>query len=94
MPMGRPLESRMTVECPQCEWSVEAANASVDAGRSFLGEAYDHADGHALEVARRLRIYGENYVESVPMDQDARDAAARRDTRNQTGLLDRTRRDH
>ena len=40
------------------------------------------------------RLYSENYVEPAPPAQDARDAAARRDTGMQGGLLGRGSREH
>ena len=95
--MARSIETQMTVTCLQCDWSVEATNASGDAGRAFLEAAYAHADEHeqhALEVTQRLRIYSENYVEPAPPAQHARDMAARRDPGIQTGFLDRSRREH
>ena len=60
--------------------------------RIFLEAAHSHAGEHeqyALEVVRRLRIYSENYIEPVPLAQDTRDTAARRDPGIQTELMDR-----
>ena len=49
---------------------------------------------HAVEVVQRLRLYSENYVEPVPPAQNVRDAATRRDTGMQGGLLDGGSREH
>ena len=95
--MARPMETQMTISCLQCDWAVEAANTSVQASTSFLEAAYSHIDQHeqhALEIVQRLRVYSENYVEPVPPTPDARDAATRRDTGMQGGLLDRGSREH
>ena len=95
--MARSVESQMTISCLQCDWSVEATNTSVQASTAFLEAAYAHADQHeqhALQVVQRLRVYSENYVEPAPRAPDARDAAARRDTCMQGGLLDRGSREH
>ena len=93
--MARPMETRLTISCLQCDWSVETANTSTELSGTFLEEAQAHADRHgqhAIEIVQRLRVYSENYVEPPP---DARDAAARRDAGMQTGFLDKTRRlDH
>lgn len=105
--MVKPVESQMTISCLQCDWSVETVNTSAQVSSVFLEAAVSHADAHpqhALEVVQRLRIYSENYVEPDPpaqdapaqgvSTQDARDTAARRDPGIQTGLLDRSRREH
>ena len=98
--MARQADSELTISCLQCEWSVEAANASVQASTAFLEAAHAHVDAHeqhALEIVQRLRVYSENYVEPdppAPDTPDARDAAARRDTGMQGGLLDRGSREH
>ena len=95
--MARQGDSELTISCLQCEWSVEAANTSVQASTTFLEAAYAHVDAHeqhALEIVQRLRVYSENYVEPAPPAPDARDAAARRDTGMQTGFLDTSRREH
>ncbi len=101
--MAKPVESQLTVTCLQCDWSVETLNTPPEVSRAFLEAAHSHADEHeqhALEVVQRLRIYSENYVEPEPPAppaqnvQDARNAAARRDSGIQTGFLDRSRRDH
>ena len=65
--------------------------------RAFLEAAHSHAgehEQHALEVVQRLRIYSDKYMEPAPVEQDARDAAVRRDPEIQTGFLDRSRREH
>ena len=96
--MARPMETRLTISCLQCDWSVETTNTSVELSAAFLEEAQAHADRHeqhVIEIVQRLRLYSENYVEPAPPPQDTRDAAARRDAGIQTGFLDRTRRlDH
>ncbi|MCY4580108.1 MAG: hypothetical protein OXD31_13820 [Chloroflexi bacterium] len=98
--MAKPVESQLTISCLQCDWSVETVNTPAQASRAFLEAAHSHLEAHeqhAVEVVQRLRLYSENYVEPVPMEQntqDARDAAARRDTGMQTGFLDRSRREH
>ena len=91
--MARPLETRLTISCLQCDWSVETTNTSTELSAAFLEEAQAHADRHeqhAIEIVQRLRVYSANYVEPPPL-QDTRDAAARRDAGIQTGFLDRTR---
>ena len=98
--MARQADSELTISCLQCEWSVEAANTSVQASTAFLEAAYAHVDAHeqhALEIVQRLRVYSENYVEPAPPapdTPDTRSAAARRDAGIQTGFLDRSRREH
>ena len=96
--MARPLETRLTISCLQCDWSVETKNTSTELSAAFLEEAQAHADRHeqhAVEIVQRLRLYSANYVEPTPPPQDTRDAAARRDAGIQTGFLDKTRRlDH
>ena len=91
--MARLLETRLTISCLQCDWSVETTNTSTELSAAFLEEAQAHADRHeqhAIEIVQRLRVYSANYVEPPPL-QDTRDAAARRDAGIQTGFLDRTR---
>ena len=95
--MAKPVESQLTISCLQCDWSVETVNTQAQVSRAFLEAAHSHADEHeqhALEVVQHLRIYSENYIDPEPPAQDARDTAARRDPRIQTGLLDRSRREH
>ena len=98
--MAKPVESQLTISCLQCDWSVETVNTPAHVSRTFLEAAHSHTDEHeqhALEVVQRLRLYSENYVEPEPMEQntqDARDAAVRRDTGMQGGLLDRGSREH
>ena len=98
--MARQADSELTISCLQCDWSVEAANTSVQASTAFLEAAYAHVDAHeqhALEIVQRLRLYSENYVEPAPPapdTPDTRSAAARRDAGIQTGFLDRSRREH
>ena len=98
--MARQADSELTISCLQCEWSVEAANASVQASTAFLEAVHSHVDQHeqrALEVVQRLMVYSENYVEPARPEQPAPDgwsAVARRDTGIQTGILDRARREH
>ena len=51
--MARQADSELTISCLQCEWSVEAANTSVQASTAFLEAAYAHVDAHeqhALEI--------------------------------------------
>ena len=98
--MVRQTDSELTISCLQCDWSVEAANTSVQASTAFLEASYAHVDAHeqhALEIVQRLRVYSENYVELAPPapdTPDTRSAAARRDAGIQTGFLDRSRREH
>ena len=92
--MTRPMETKLTISCLQCDWSVETTNTSTELSAAFLKAAQAHADRHeqhAIEIVQRLRVYSANYVEPSP-PQDTRDAAARRDSGIQTGFLDRTRR--
>ena len=93
------METRLTISCLQCNWSVEATSTSGEMAPWFLeGVQQSHADRHeqhVIEIVQQLRLYSENYVEPLPPPQDTRDAAARRDAGIQTGFLDRTRRlDH
>ena len=91
--MARQMETRLTISCLQCDWSVETTNTSTELSVAFLKEAQAHSDGHeqhAIEIVQRLRVYSENYVEPPPLD--TRTAAAGRDPGIQTGFLDRTRR--
>ena len=96
--MARQMETRLTISCLQCDWSVETTNTSTELSATFLEEAQAHADRHeqhVIEIVQRLRLYSEGYVEPTPPHQDTRDAASRRDAGIQTGFLDRTRRlDH
>ena len=96
--MARSMETRLTISCLQCDWSVETKNTSTELSTAFLEEAQAHADRHeqhVIEIVQRLRLYSANYVEPAPPPQDTRDAAARRDAGIQTGFPDRTRRlDH
>ena len=98
--MARSVETQMMISCLQCDWSVEATNTSVQASTAFLEAAHSHVDQHeqhALEVVQRLRLYSENYVEPTPPapdTPDTRSAAARRDAGIQTGLMDRSSREH
>ena len=92
--MARPVETRLTISCLQCDWSVETTNTSTELSSAFLEAAQAHADRHeqhAIEIVQRLRVYSANYVEPSP-PLDARTAAAGRDPGIQTGFLDRTRR--
>ena len=89
------METRLTISCLQCDWSVETTNTSTELSAAFLEEAQAHADRHeqhAIEVVQQLRLYSENYVEPTPPPQDTQDAVARHDSGIQTGFLDRTRR--
>ena len=96
--MSRPIEISLTMLCLMYDWSAEARNASTGMSASFAAEAQAHATQHeqrAVEMVRRVRVYGANYVEPAPVPREGRAAAARRDMGMQTGLLDRTRRlDH
>ena len=96
--MARPVETRLTISCLQCDWSVETTNTSMELSAAFLEEAQAHADRHeqhAIEIVQRLRVSSQDYVEPTPPPQDTRDAATRRDAGIQTGFLDKTRRlDH
>ena len=96
--MARPLETRLTISCLQCDWSVETKNTSTELSAAFLEEAQAHAARHeqnVIEIVQRLRLYSANYVEPTPLPQDTPSAAARRDAGIQTGFLDRSRRlDH
>ena len=91
--MVRPLETRLTISCLQCDWSVETQNTSTELSSAFLEAAQAHADRHeqhTIEIVHRLRVYSANYVEPTPPLQNTRDTAARRDAGIQTGFLDRT----
>ena len=96
--MARPMETRLTISCLQCDWSVETTNTSTELSAAFLEAAQAHADRHeqhGIEIVQRLRVYSANYAEPPPPPHDTRDAAARRDSGIQTGFPDRTRRqDH
>ena len=95
--MARPVESQLTISCLQCDWSVETVNTPAQVSFAFLEAAYSHIEAHeqhAVEVVQRLRLYSENYVEPAPSSRDALDAATRRDTGMQGGLLDRRSREH
>ena len=96
--MARPTETRLTISCLQCDWSVETTNTSTELSATFLEEAQAHADRHeqhVIEIVQRLRLFSEDYAEPTQPPPDARDAAARRDAGIQTGFLDRThRQDH
>ena len=96
--MAKPMETRLTISCLQCDWSVETTNTSTELSAAFLEATQAHADRHgqhAIEIVQRLRVYSANYVEPTPAPQDTRDMAARRDSGIQTGFQDRTRRqDH
>ena len=74
--MARPVETRLTISCLQCDWSVETKNTSTELSAAFLEEAQAHADRHeqhAIEIVQRLRVYSANYVEPTPAPQnDAR----------------------
>ena len=92
--MTRPVETRLTITCLQCDWSVETNNKSTELSAAFLDEAQAHADRHeqhVIEIVQRLRLYSANYVEPTQPPQDTRDVAARRDAGIQTGFPDRTR---
>lgn len=94
--MGKPVESRLTMSCLQCDWSAETTiSNSMRVTRAFVEEAQAHAnqhEQHAVEIVQRIRLYSENYVEPTPAPQQGRSAAARRDPGIQTGLLDTPRR--
>ena len=97
--MGKPVESRLTMSCLQCDWSAETTiSNSMRVTRAFVEEAQGHAnrhEQHAVEIVQRIRLYSENYVEPTPAPQQGRDAAVRRDPGMQAGLLDAPRRqDH
>ena len=80
--MARSMESRLTISCLQCDWSVETTNTSTELSVAFIGEAQAHAnrhEQHAIEIVQRLRVYSANYVEPAPPSQDPRGAAVRRD---------------
>ena len=80
--MSRPMETSLTMSCLMYEWSAEVRNASTGMLASFVAEAQAHAtqhEQHAVEMIRRVRVYGANYVEPVPARQEGRVAAARRD---------------
>ena len=54
--MARPMETRLTISCLQCDWSVEAVNTSVQASSEFHEAAYAHVnqhEQHALEVVQQ-----------------------------------------
>ena len=42
--MPRPLETRLTISCLQCDWSVETTNTSAQLSAVFLEEVQAHAD--------------------------------------------------
>ena len=75
------MESRLTISCLQCDWSVETTQTHAD-----------RHEQHAIEIVQRLMVYSANYVEPTPQPQDTRDAGVRHDAGIQTGFLDRTRR--
>ena len=79
--MAIPMETRLTISCLQCDWSVETTQAHAD-----------RHEQHAIEIVQRLMVYGTSYVEPTPSPKDARAAAGRRDSGIQTGFLGRTRR--
>ena len=88
------METRLTISCLQCDWSVETTNTSTELSAAFLEEAQAHADRHeqhAIEIVQRLKVYSANYVEPARSSQDAR-TVDRSATGIQTGFLDRTRR--
>lgn len=92
--MARPVETKLTISCLQCDWSVETTNTSTELSAAFLEEAQAHADRHeqhAIEIVQRLKVYSTNYVEPTRPPKDAR-TVARSDAGIQTGFLDRTRR--
>ena len=63
--MARPVETRLTISCLQCDWSVETTNTSVELSVAFPEEAQAHADRHeqhAIEVVQRLRMFSANCV--------------------------------
>ena len=67
--MARPVETRLTISCLQCDWSVETKNTSTELSAAFLEEAQAHADRHeqhAIEIVQRLMVYSANYVEPTP----------------------------
>ena len=77
--MARPMETRLTISCLQCDWSVETTNTSTELSAAFLEAAQAHADRHeqhAIEIVQRLRVYSANYAEPLPPPHDTRDAAA------------------
>ncbi len=74
--MARPLETRLTISCLQCDWSVETRNSSMELSATLPEEAQAHADRHeqhVIEIVQRLRVYSKNYVEPTPAPQDARE---------------------
>ena len=81
--MARPAETKLTISCLQCDWSVETMNTPTELSTAFLEEAQTHAnqhEQHALEIVQRLGVHSANYVEPAPPSHEARPAAARRDT--------------
>lgn len=94
--MGKPVESRLTMSCLQCDWSAETTiSNSMRVTRVFVEESQAHANRHeqrAVEIVQRIRLYSEDYVEPTAPSQDGRTAAARRDPGIQTGLLNASRR--
>ena len=96
--MARPMETRLSISCLQCDWSVETTNTSTELSAAFLEEAQAHADRHeqhAIEIVQRLRVYSANYVEPRHLPRMREIQHARRDAGIQTGFMDRTRRlDH
>ena len=67
--MARPVETKLTISCLQCDWSVETTNTSTELSNAFLEEAQAQADRHeqhAIEIVQRLRVYSANYVELTP----------------------------
>ena len=80
--MARPVETKLTISCLQCDWSVETTNTSTELSAAFLEEAQAHADRHeqhAIEIVQRLKVYSTNYVEPTrPLQRRANCCQERR----------------
>ena len=48
--MARPVETKLTISCPQCDWSVEATSTSMELSAASLEEAQAHNENE-------LRLY-------------------------------------
>ena len=99
--MARPVENQMTISCLQCDWSVEATNASMQASNAFLEAAYAHVDAARAARARSgpaaqscTARTTSSQMPPAPDTPDTRSAAAKPDAGIQTGFMDRSSREH
>ena len=87
--MARSMQTRLTISCLQCDWSVETTNTSVELSAAFLEEAQAHADRHeqhAIEIVQRLRAYSANYVEPTLSTYSGRASCCQARFRHPDGL--------